>query len=144
MGLISKVNVVCLSMCSALMFMGVKLLILFVHVVLYIHLVIMVPFLVSDQWHFIILGIFLFGENWIRVFNVWPDLMDTFCFWIEFLLKLDVLQVLKQALALFMYVLKYSVNIWLTVLLLLLLFCQLQIFLFIWTRNFACRNDVNS
>jgi hypothetical protein len=62
-GLISKVNVVCLSMCSALMFMGVKLLILFVHVVLYIHLVIMVPFLVSDQWHFIILGIFLFGEN---------------------------------------------------------------------------------
>jgi len=78
------------------------------------------------------------------VFNVWPDLMDTFCFWIEFLLKLDVLQVLKRSLALFMYVLKYSVNIWLTVLLLLLLFCQLQIFLFIWTQNFACRNDVNS
>jgi hypothetical protein len=48
-GLISKVNVVCLSMCSALMFMGVKLLILFVHVVLYIQLVIMVPFLVSDS-----------------------------------------------------------------------------------------------
>ena len=40
MGLILEVDVFCLSMCSALMFMGVKLLILFV-----------------------ILGIFLFGEN---------------------------------------------------------------------------------
>jgi len=39
-------------MCSALMFMGVKLLILFVHVVLYIQLVIMVPFLVSDSMAF--------------------------------------------------------------------------------------------